>query len=63
MVYKLFEWLLTIVMSPEQADNYNALQGDAWDAQKDMALAMLGFTIMALCYLAKILFGGKMDRD
>ena len=50
-------------MSPGQADNYNAQQGDAWDAQKDMALAMLGFTIMALCYLAKILFGGKMDRD
>ena len=53
MVYELFEWLLTIVMSPEQADNYNGQQGDAWDAQKDMALAMIGSTVMAVCYLFK----------
>ncbi|MBR6262419.1 MAG: DUF2238 domain-containing protein, partial [Prevotella sp.] len=38
MVYELFEWLLTIVMSPEQAENYNGQQGDIWDAQKDMVL-------------------------
>ena len=50
MVYELFEWLLTIVMSPEQADNYNGQQGDIWDAQKDMALAMLGSTLMAVYY-------------
>ena len=53
MVYELFEWLLTIVMSPEQADNYNGQQGDAWDAQKDMVLAMLGATVMAAYYLLK----------
>ena len=51
MIYELFEWLLTIVMSPEQADNYNGQQGDVWDAQKDMVLAMLGSTIMAIIYL------------
>lgn len=56
MVYELFEWLLTIVMSPEQADNYNGQQGDIWDAQKDMVLAMLGSTIMAVWYLAKNMF-------
>ena len=50
LVYELFEWSLTIVMSPEQADNYNGQQGDIWDAQKDMALAMLGSTIMAIYY-------------
>ena len=50
MVYELFEWLLTIAMSPEQADNYNGQQGDIWDAQKDMALAMLGSTLMAVYY-------------
>ena len=53
MVYELFEWLLTIVMSPEQADNYNGQQGDLWDAQKDMVLAMLGSTIMAVYYSCK----------
>ena len=56
MVYELFEWLLTIVMSPELADNYNGQQGDIWDAQKDMVLAMLGSTIMAVWYLAKNMF-------
>ena len=53
MVYELFEWLLTIVMSPEQADNYNGQQGDIWDAQKDMVLAMLGSTLMAVHYFVK----------
>ena len=53
MVYELFEWLLTIVMSPEQADNYNGQQGDIWDAQKDMVLAMMGSTLMAVYYFVK----------
>ena len=53
MVYELFEWLLTIVMSPEQADYYNGQQGDIWDAQKDMALAMAGSTVLAVFYLVK----------
>lgn len=50
MIYELFEWLLTVVMSPEEADNYNGQQGDMWDAQKDMVLAMIGSTIAALWY-------------
>ena len=51
LVYELFEWTLTIVMSPERAEGYNGQQGDMWDAQKDMALAMLGSTIMAVYYI------------
>lgn len=53
MVYELFEWLLTILVSPEEADCYNGQQGDIWDAQKDMALAMIGSTIPALWYMCK----------
>ncbi len=53
MLYELFEWLLTLVMSEEAANNYNGQQGDMWDAQKDMALALLGSTIMAFFYLLK----------
>ena len=41
-LYEIFEWLLTIVAAGETADRYNGQQGDIWDAQKDMALAMLG---------------------
>ena len=31
MIYELFEWLLTIVMTSEEADYYNGQQGDMWD--------------------------------
>ena len=51
MIYELFEWLLTIVMSADAADCYNGQQGDMWDAQKDMALALLGSTAMLFCYI------------
>lgn len=53
MIYELFEWLLTIVMTTTNANNYNGQQGDLWDAQKDMAWAMFGSTIMSSIYLIK----------
>ena len=53
MIYELFEWLLTIVMSSDAADSYNGQQGDMWDAQKDMALALLGSTTMLLLYMLR----------
>ena len=40
--YEVFEWLLTMVLAPDLAADYNGQQGDPWDAQKDMAMAMLG---------------------
>ena len=58
MIYELFEWFLSLVLSPENAENYNGQQGDMWDAQKDMALALAGSTISALW----IFFAGKMWR-
>jgi len=42
LVYEVFEWGLTLVLSPEDAEDYNGQQGDMWDAQKDMALALTG---------------------
>ena len=42
MVYELVEWGIAIVLAPEQADAYNGQQGDMWDAQKDMSLALVG---------------------
>ena len=41
-VYELVEWILSIVLAPEAAGEYNGQQGDPWDAQKDMALAAAG---------------------
>lgn len=45
--YETFEWLLTLTAGPEEAEIYNGQQGDTWDAQKDMALAMLGALALA----------------
>jgi putative membrane protein len=44
-LYEVFEWLLTIAVAPDQAETYNGQQGDAFDAQKDMALAALGAAV------------------
>lgn len=53
MFYEIFEWFLTVIMSSDAANNYNGQQGDLWDSQKDMVLAMIGSTIMSIIYLIK----------
>lgn len=42
LLYEVVEWMVAIVLSPEDAQAYNGQQGDFWDAQKDMALACTG---------------------
>jgi putative membrane protein len=54
--YELFEWGLTRMASPEDAETYNGQQGDMWDAQKDMALALLGSSIVSLAYFIKSIY-------
>ncbi len=41
-LYEVFEWGLTLALSPEAAGAYNGEQGDIFDSQKDMAIAALG---------------------
>ena len=53
MFYEVFEWLLTVIIPGEGATDYNGQQGDVWDAQKDMALALLGSTFTAIIYIYK----------
>jgi putative membrane protein len=53
LIYELFEWALTLVLSPDDAEGYNGQQGDLWDAHKDMALAMLGSTVAAGYYIVR----------
>ena len=53
MFYEVFEWILTVIIPGEGATEYNGQQGDVWDAQKDMALAMLGSTFTAIIYIYK----------
>jgi putative membrane protein len=53
-LYEVFEWLLTLVLAPGLADEYNGQQGDIWDSQKDMAIAMLGGALVAGWMLARL---------
>lgn len=54
--YELFEWLLTLIMSENGANNYNGQQGDMWDAHKDISLAFLGSLISFLIVKYKLKF-------
>jgi putative membrane protein len=46
-MYELVEWVVADLVydGDEQGMNYLGMQGDIWDAQKDMALALLGGVI------------------
>lgn len=50
LLYEVFEWFLTFVMSADAAADYNGQQGDPWDAQKDMALALLSSSVLFMVY-------------
>jgi putative membrane protein len=44
--YEVLEWVAASVVAPEAGDAFLGTQGDIWDAQKDMALAMVGSLFM-----------------
>ena len=46
-VYEVIEWGMMIVLIPQAGAEFVGAQGDPWDAQKDMALAMAGSSIAA----------------
>ena len=41
-IYEVIEWLAAARFSPELGQAYVGMQGDIWDAQKDMAMVMVG---------------------
>ncbi len=41
-VYEVLEWQIAITLSPSAAEAYNGQQGDVWDPQKDLLMALLG---------------------
>lgn len=59
MLYEIFEWLLSVFMRQTVADGYNGQQGDLWDAQKDMFLALIGSTITAALLALRHRFARK----
>lgn len=46
--FEILEWLLVLSVNPELGDAYLGTQGDIWDAQKDMGLAMIGSVVAML---------------
>jgi putative membrane protein len=46
--FEILEAVVAWVVSPELGQEYLGTQGDQWDAQKDMGLAILGMTIATL---------------
>jgi putative membrane protein len=51
--YEVFEWLLAIIAAPDYAEAYNGQQGDMWDGQKDMALAIAGSLLAAVAMMRR----------
>lgn len=43
--FEVVEVLVAMIVSPELGDAYLGTQGDPWDAQKDMGLALLGASL------------------
>jgi len=41
-IFELIEWLAAVVFGGDLGQAYLGTQGDPWDAQRDMALALLG---------------------
>ncbi|HAU38941.1 MAG TPA: hypothetical protein DCX07_14665 [Phycisphaerales bacterium] len=42
--YELFEWQYAVVFGGERAESFLGSQGDSWDAQRDMLMALIGAT-------------------
>ena len=45
VIYELIEWLAAALFGGDLGMAYLGTQGDAWDAQKDMALAAAGAVV------------------
>ncbi len=48
VIYELVEWGAALVFGGDLGQAYLGTQGDAWDAQKDMALAALGSLVTTI---------------
>ena len=55
--WELLEWWATLVVAPDVGQAFLGSQGDVWDAQWDMFLALVGAMI------AQSLFSGAHDRS
>ncbi|MCL4209662.1 MAG: DUF2238 domain-containing protein [Phycisphaeraceae bacterium] len=62
-LYEVAEWMIALIMDPEDAEQYNGQQGDMFDAHKDMTLALTGSIIAAVVIgMHRRLVGGAALR-
>jgi putative membrane protein len=47
--YEIIEWVVGGIFFPEQGIAFVGIQGDNWDTQKDIFLAIVGSLIMSAC--------------
>jgi putative membrane protein len=60
--FEVVEAVVAHVVSPELGAAYNGIQGDIWDAQKDMILALAGAVIcMTVTALLRFKTGDSAD--
>jgi len=53
--YEVIEWIAASVVDPEAGATFLGTQGDIWDAQKDMALAIVGaFVILCIVWISRL---------
>lgn len=55
--YEIFEWQYAVFFGGQRAEDFLGSQGDVWDAQKDMFMALIGAVISLL------LLGRMQDRQ
>ncbi len=58
-LYEVIEMIYAVNYGGEQADDFLGSQGDIWDAQKDIAMDMLG----GLVFAGKYLMVGTAEKD
>ena len=64
MLYELLEWAVAAVFGGELGMAYLGVQGDVWDAHKDMGLASLGALLaMSITAMVNIRFQRDFSRE
>ncbi|WP_404377605.1 DUF2238 domain-containing protein [Vreelandella aquamarina] len=60
-LYEIAEWLAVVLFPKELGESYLGAQGDIWDAQKDMVLALLGVSVASALSLLRYFIMTKRD--
>ncbi len=64
VIYELIEWGAAVVVDPQAGLAFLGIQGDVWDAQKDMLLAGLGSLIaMIITFTINLIYNPNCLRE